>query len=74
MFKKYTVYAVILFIGWPFIVWGVDATYYAVVGEWLTNIPWSKERGEILLLGYPVLITIVASLVFLTIESFSSHY
>ncbi|OQB10736.1 MAG: hypothetical protein BWY21_00020 [Parcubacteria group bacterium ADurb.Bin216] len=57
-----TLIAIILFVTWPWVLWGVDVTYFALVGDWLTTIPWKGTRGQILLIVYPGLVTVIGTI------------
>ena len=57
-----TLIAVVLFVIWPWILWGADITYFALVGDWLTTIPWNGQRGFILLIAYPGIVTVIGTI------------
>lgn len=54
--------AIILFVIWPWILWGVDVTYFGLVGAWLTTVPWKGTRGQILLIAYPGIVTVIGTI------------
>lgn len=51
-----------LVVGWPWVIWGIDITWFGLFGERFTAIPWKEDRGVILLIGYPILLIVALSI------------